>query len=53
LLRTEDDAGIVAILDRRIVTRSYGKRLLASLPPARRVSSLEDVEAFWTGVDGS
>jgi ATP-dependent DNA helicase DinG len=46
LLRTQDDAGIVAILDRRIVTKGYGKRLLASLPPARRVSELEEVERF-------
>ncbi len=34
LLRTQEDAGIVAILDRRIVLRGYGKRLLASLPRA-------------------
>ena len=51
LLRTQDDAGIVAILDRRIVLRGYGKRLLASLPPARRISHLDDVEAFWREVD--
>jgi ATP-dependent DNA helicase DinG len=51
LLRTQDDAGVVAILDRRIVTKGYGKRLLASLPPARRVSSMGEVEAFWSGVD--
>jgi ATP-dependent DNA helicase DinG len=46
LLRTQDDAGIVAILDRRIVTKGYGKRLLASLPPARRVSELEELTRF-------
>ena len=50
LLRTQDDRGIVAILDRRIVTKGYGKRLLASLPPARHVSLLEDVAMFWGGV---
>jgi ATP-dependent DNA helicase DinG len=50
LLRTQDDAGVVAILDRRIVTKGYGKRLLASLPPARRVSTMEAVEAFWSEV---
>jgi ATP-dependent DNA helicase DinG len=53
LLRTQDDAGVVAILDRRIVMKSYGKRLLASLPPARRVSLLEDVEQFWALVERS
>ena len=53
LLRTQDDAGVVAILDRRIVLKGYGKRLLASLPPARRVSLLEDVAAFWAEIDPS
>ncbi len=52
LLRTQDDAGVVAILDRRIVLRGYGKRLLASLPPARRVHLLEDVEQFWVAMEG-
>jgi ATP-dependent DNA helicase DinG len=47
LLRSETDAGIVAILDRRMTTRGYGKRLLASLPPARRVTSLDGVREFW------
>lgn len=51
LLRTERDAGIVAILDRRLTTRGYGKSLLASLPSARRMSSLDDVRAFWRGLD--
>jgi ATP-dependent DNA helicase DinG len=47
LLRTQKDAGIVAILDRRIVMRGYGRALIASLPPARRHSHLEDVREFW------
>jgi ATP-dependent DNA helicase DinG len=47
LLRTEKDAGIVAILDRRLTTKGYGKALLASLPPARRVTSLDQLRAFW------
>jgi ATP-dependent DNA helicase DinG len=51
LLRTQDDAGVVAILDRRVVMRGYGRRLLASLPPARRVSQLDDVAAFWGSIE--
>jgi len=47
LIRTRKDAGVVAILDRRIVEKGYGKRLLADLPPARRTSSLDDVASFW------
>jgi ATP-dependent DNA helicase DinG len=53
LLRSETDAGIVAILDRRLTTRGYGKRLLASLPPARRAGSLEEVREFWEGLVAS
>ncbi|MDG2472701.1 MAG: ATP-dependent DNA helicase DinG [Pseudomonadales bacterium] len=33
LLRGESDQGRVTLLDRRILTKSYGKQLLASLPP--------------------
>jgi ATP-dependent DNA helicase DinG len=51
LIRTKRDAGIVALLDRRAARRGYGKALLASLPPAKRVSSLEDVREFWQAID--
>lgn len=47
LLRNRHDVGVVAILDRRIVTRSYGRTLLNSLPQSRQTRDLEDVEAFW------
>ncbi len=50
LIRTQRDRGIVAILDRRIVQRGYGKRLLESLPPARRTTSLAEVRAFWEAI---
>ncbi|MFS1957531.1 ATP-dependent DNA helicase DinG [Vibrio cyclitrophicus] len=36
LLRKERDSGKVTILDRRIVTKRYGKSLLDSLPPFKR-----------------
>lgn len=51
LIRTRRDRGIVAILDRRIVTKGYGKVFLRSLPPARRCDTLEEVEAFWAKRD--
>ncbi len=47
LIRTRKDRGVVAILDRRIVKKGYGKVFLRSLPPARRCDSLDDVRAFW------
>ena len=37
LLRTETDTGRVTLLDRRIVTRRYGRAILDSLPPYQRV----------------
>ena len=37
LIRTEQDYGRVSILDTRIVKQQYGKRLLAALPPFRRL----------------
>ncbi len=37
LIRGHEDRGAVVILDRRLHDRAYGRILLASLPPARRV----------------
>jgi len=37
LVRTETDVGQIVILDRRLVRQRYGKRMLDSLPPFRRV----------------
>jgi ATP-dependent DNA helicase DinG len=51
LIRTQSDAGIVAILDKRLVTKGYGKALLASLPPARRVYDLQVLREFWAALD--
>ncbi len=37
LIRARTDYGVVVLMDPRIVTKSYGRTLLASLPPAARV----------------
>ncbi len=37
LIRTESDSGRVTILDNRIKTASYGKKMLAALPPFKRI----------------
>ncbi|HEX6244427.1 MAG TPA: ATP-dependent DNA helicase, partial [Polyangiales bacterium] len=47
LIRTRQDRGIVAILDRRIATKGYGRVLLDSLPDASRCYFPEEVRAFW------
>jgi ATP-dependent DNA helicase DinG len=53
LLRTQSDRGIVAVLDRRLVTRSYGKALLASLPPAPCTHDLDELARFWAALSAS
>jgi len=37
LLRTETDTGRITIMDRRLVTKRYGRALLDSMPPYQRV----------------
>ncbi len=46
LLRTEDDRGVIAILDPRLLTKGYGKSILRALPPAPLVTRMEEVERF-------
>jgi ATP-dependent DNA helicase DinG len=46
LIRSAADTGILAVLDSRLVRRSYGQRFLDSLPPARLVHDLAEVERF-------
>ncbi len=36
LLRTEQDSGRVTLMDRRIISKRYGRAILDSLPPFRR-----------------
>jgi ATP-dependent DNA helicase DinG len=49
LLRTNQDRGVVALLDRRVLTKPYGKRLLKSLPDARRTEDFREVTLFFGG----
>jgi ATP-dependent DNA helicase DinG len=46
LIRTQSDRGIVAILDRRILTKRYGKLFIESLPSCKMVvRSLQELPA--------
>lgn len=47
LLRTHDDRGVMVILDKRLYTKSYGREVMAALPPAHRTTDIEDVRAFF------
>lgn len=53
LIRHRDDVGIIAILDQRIVKKSYGKRFLNSLPRARRTRDLDVVARWWAAKTGT
>jgi len=37
LIRTQSDRGVVVILDRRVLTKNYGKIFINSLPPCTKV----------------
>ncbi|PTQ54396.1 MAG: DinG family ATP-dependent helicase YoaA [Hydrogenibacillus schlegelii] len=45
LIRTKDDRGAVVFLDGRLLTKRYGRRMIAALPPAR-VGSLDALRAY-------
>jgi Rad3-related DNA helicase/serine/threonine protein kinase len=51
LLRTNEDRGVMAILDTRLHTRSYGNLVINALPPARRTENLKNVEHFFEAYD--
>jgi ATP-dependent DNA helicase DinG len=37
LLRNELDKGTITLMDKRVVTKRYGKQILDSLPPFERI----------------
>jgi ATP-dependent DNA helicase DinG len=46
LIRSRNDRGILALLDKRILTKSYGRVFLRSLPPAPLTHDPEQVCSF-------
>ncbi|HVL36877.1 MAG TPA: ATP-dependent DNA helicase [Burkholderiales bacterium] len=50
LIRGEGDRGVLMLCDPRLVSRPYGRRILASLPPMKLTRSLSDVESFFARV---
>lgn len=48
LIRTLSDRGVVAILDPRLVTKNYGKKIIGALPPAPMTHSVADVASFYS-----
>lgn len=48
LIRSRTDRGVLAILDKRIATRQYGRVFLQSLPPYRVTRNRDDVADFFS-----
>ncbi|MFZ5540043.1 MAG: ATP-dependent DNA helicase [Pseudomonadota bacterium] len=49
LIRDETDRGVLMILDDRLLTKPYGKTVLASLPPFARTRSEAEACGFFAG----
>jgi ATP-dependent DNA helicase DinG len=45
LIRRESDQGVLVIGDTRLVSKGYGRRLLAALPPMQRLASAVELDA--------
>ena len=48
LIRHRHDRGVLAVLDPRLRTKGYGRRFVASLPPAPVVHDIWRIEAFFS-----
>jgi ATP-dependent DNA helicase DinG len=53
LVRTCEDRGLVAVLDRRLFTKSYGRAFLATLPRCTVVRDADAARRWWDGADAS
>ena len=52
LIRDVSDRGVLVLCDPRLLTKSYGRVFLDSLPPMPRTRKLERVRAFFASDDG-
>jgi ATP-dependent DNA helicase DinG len=49
LIRSTADRGLVAVLDRRLVTKAYGRAFLATLPRCPLLRSVDEARRWWEG----
>jgi ATP-dependent DNA helicase DinG len=47
LIRDETDRGVLMLCDPRLVSKSYGRGIIRSLPPMKLTRELSDVEGFF------
>ncbi|MBK1701232.1 ATP-dependent DNA helicase [Thiococcus pfennigii] len=52
LIRDQGDRGVLVVCDPRLLTRSYGRRFLESLPPMARTRDAAEVAAFFVDAPG-
>jgi ATP-dependent DNA helicase DinG len=50
LIGGRDEYGVVAILDTRLVSRSYDRTIVSLLPEMNVVHSVEDVKTFFDSI---
>ena len=48
LIRDENDRGVLMLCDPRLVSKPYGRRILAALPPMKPTRELAEVQAFFS-----
>ncbi|MDY6935190.1 MAG: ATP-dependent DNA helicase [Spirochaetota bacterium] len=50
LIRSRNDKGLIAVLDSRILTKSYGNLFLSSLPECNIVQTMKDLKSSLQGI---
>lgn len=50
LIRTAEDRGVVAVLDRRLATMNYWRTLIGAMPPMPRTRNRDDVVEFLASI---
>ncbi len=57
LIRSSQDRGVVAVFDRRVISRRYGRAFVASLPPVRVLEAghvdIANATREWLGADNA
>ncbi|MCE5197179.1 MAG: DEAD/DEAH box helicase [Negativicutes bacterium] len=51
LIRSKTDCGVIAVLDKRIRSKTYGRRFIRDLPPAPVIDQLTEVAAFFHAIE--
>jgi len=47
LIRDPSDWGVMALFDKRVLTKAYGKRFVSAMPPSIKAERLDQVHTWW------